>query len=359
MNCPDEGQLLLFVEKELLPDKSREIASHIDACPHCAQAVEDLQQTLDFTCERLQPLADGAMNLRPAGQDEVWANVNYHLKSRKREVLRMKFKKMTIAAAVVLALVMVGSIPSVQTAAANFLQVFRVQKVDTLTLNTSDINQIEQALRQGTNGQPIDLENFGTIKVDGSHATRTLDYSELNDLDFKVKLPAGIDQAQGEYSLESTPAVQVTPDVAKVNQFIRALGSNYLLPQALDGQTFEIKVADCLLASYGDFRLLQGPAPEVQAPAGVNVTQIAEAMVGLPIWPDNVKRQLEAVSDWQHTLLIPGENNQKVRVKGQDAVLMNNNSDQVLIWQEDGLIYVLENCSAKNLDLVKIAESLR
>jgi hypothetical protein len=46
----------------------------------------------------------------------------------------MKTKKFAIAAALVLALTAIGSMPAIQTAAANLLQIFRVEQVDTLTM---------------------------------------------------------------------------------------------------------------------------------------------------------------------------------------------------------------------------------
>lgn len=357
MDCPNEGQLLLYAEKQLTGDESIRIADHLKTCAYCSQKAEEIKQTLNFASQHLLP-PDQARQAK-TGQHIVWQNINRHMNTGKREVLKMKIKKVTIAAAVVLALVMVGSIPSVQSAAANFLQIFRVQKVDTLTLSPADMEQIEQALRQGTNGQPIDLESFGTIKVDGQQQQTPLSYDQLGSLDFTVKLPGSADPAQGEYSLQTIPDVEITPNVSKVNALIQALGSDKLLPETLDGKTFRLKMGKCLVASYGDFRLVQGPSPELEAPGDANVSDIAQAMIALPIWPDNVKKQLEMVTDWQHTLLIPGQNNEKVKVQGQDAVLIKDGSTPVLVWQDNGLVYSLEGCSGKNLDLVEIADNLR
>lgn len=359
MNCPNEGQLLLYVEKQLTDDEYSMIAAHVRTCVHCSKTVEEIRQTLNFTCMRMLPVDEPVISEPVPGQERIWENINRHLNTNKREGLKMKIKRVSIAAAVVLALVMVGSIPSVQDAAANFLQVFRVQKVDTLTLSPADMNQIEQAVREGTNGQSIDLESFGTINVEGQQQESTVSYDQLGSLGFACKLPGSIDPSQGQYTLQSMPTVEITPDVEKVNAFISALGSSQLLPEALDGKTFQIKMGKCLVASYGDFRLIQGPSPELEAPGDVKVSELAEAMVALPIWPDNVRRQLESVSDWQHTLLIPGENNEKVKVDGEDAVLMKDKSNNILIWQDNGMVYTLEDCSGKNLNLVEIAESMR
>jgi hypothetical protein len=305
------------------------------------------------------PLDGQGISEPTPGQERIWENINRQMNTNKREGLKMKIRKVSIAAAVVLALVMVGSIPSVQSAAANFLQVFRVQKVDTLTLSPADINQIEQAVREGTNGQSIDLDSFGTINVEGQQQQTAVNYDQLGNLGFTCKLPGTVDPSKGQYTLQSMTTVEITPDVQKVNALIKTLGSDKLLPESLDGKTFQLKMGKCLAASYEDFRLIQGPSPELEAPGDVKVSEIAEAMIALPIWPDNVRRQLESVSDWQHTLLIPGETNEKVKVNGQDAVLMKDNSNNILIWQDNGIVYTLQDCSGKNLNLVEIAESMR
>jgi hypothetical protein len=81
-------------------------------------------------------------------------------------------------------------------------------------------------------------------------------------------------------------------------------------------------------------------------------------MVGLPIWPEDVKRQLEAVSDWEHTLLIPAnEGAKKVKVRGQDGVYLEESRSQLLIWEDNGILYFLSSDS--HADLLAIAESLR
>lgn len=353
MKCPNEGQLLLYLEEELATEESLQIKYHLNSCSDCSLKLKKVQRTLEFTCQSMQCLNNAAEKSELQGQQQVWNNLGRQMPPKKKEVNLMRIRKMAVAAALVLALVMVGTIPSVQTAAANFLKVFRVQNVQTLSLTPDDMAQIEQALNQGETN--LNLENFGTIQSEGTQEETKLDYSELDSLGLAAKLPAAVDLAAGEYSLQKLPVLKITPDVDKINELITSLGSDYLLPPSLDGQTFQVKMGDTLVASYQDFQLIQGPAPEIQAPGDVKVTEIANAMIALPIWPENVRRQLEAVSDWENTILIPGENVEKVKINGQDAVLMDNS----LIWQENGTLFILESHSHQNIDLAAIAESLR
>ena len=94
-------------------------------------------------------------------------------------------------------------------------------------------------------------------------------------------------------------------------------------------------------------------------PEGVSVKDVARAMVALPIWPDNVRTQLESVGDWEHTLLIPDENSKKVSINGTKGVFLDHETYRILIWQEDGMLYILQSQNKDEADLVAIAESLR
>ena len=358
MICPDAGRLLLYLEGELSPEENQAMMTHLASCSMCLQRLNQVEDGLLFTRQKLACLTEKYQHIESRGQSKVWENVKYHSLGQRKELRRMKIRKTAIAAVIVLAIGLIGSIPSVQTMAANFLQVFRVQNVDTLTMGPNDMAQIENALRQGN--QTLDLENFGSIKSVGESEERSLQAEELNSLSFKTKFPALMEDQQAEYSLQKVPAMEVRPRVENVNEFLAALGSEYKLPMALDGQLCRITMGESLTTCYAELRLYQGPSPQIEVPAGVSVEEVAQAMVALPIWPENIRRQLEAVNDWEHTLLIPSSDKaQKVSVNGNTAVLLNETDQTALIWQEDGILYALEDQSNNQLDLVKIAESLR
>lgn len=358
MICPDEGRLLLYLEGELNPEENQALMTHLASCSQCLQRLNQVEDSLLFTRQNLAYLAEEYKHGEPSGQVSVWENVKSHSLNKRKELNRMKIKKTAIAAAIVLSIGLLGFIPSVQTVAANFLQVFRVQQVDTLTLGPNDMEQIEIALRQGN--MDLDLENFGNIQSIGESEERSLRLDELNSLGFKTKLPSLMEGVDAEYKMQKMPAIEVRPKVENVNKFLVSLGSEYKLPRVLDGQLCRITMSDSLTVKYPDMLLFQAPSPQIEVPSGVNVEEVAKAMVALPIWPDNVRRQLEAVSDWEHTLLIPtSENGQRVNINGNTGILFNEANNKALIWQDNGVIFLLEGNSDKQLDLVKIAESLR
>ncbi len=356
MKCLKQGQLLLYLEKELPLEENSLIEAHLKTCPFCSRALEDVKQHLDFTQSKIKVLAEPEAHIPVHGQEEVWLNLNSQVKTKQRGAAIMRFKKMAVAAVVIMALVLVGSNPSAQTVAANFLKVFRVQKVDTISLTPEDMSSIEQALQKGNTD--INIDKFGKFETVGKAERINIKYDEIANLAFKPKLP--VDNQDGaDYYLQKSPEITFTPDIDKVNAFIESLGSEYLLPKALDGQPLRIKDSECLEMRTKDFVLTQIPTPELEVPAGVDVNEVAKAMVALPIWPENIRRQLDAVNDWEHTLLIPSENSEKVDINGQDGVLLKYNHGEVLIWQENGILYSMEDISADPVDLIAAAKSLR
>lgn len=357
MICPDEGRLLLYLEGALEPEENQAMMTHLASCSHCLQRLNQVEDHLLFANHKLACLSQTREGAVPPDQSRIWENIKSHSINRRKEQRGVRIKKAAMAAVIVISLGFIGSIPSVQSAAANFLQVFRMQEVDTITIGPNDMAQIERALSQG--GETINVENFGSIRAVGESEERVLAEDELSQLGFDVKLPAQM-EGSAAYSLQKMPVIEVRPKVENVNKLLASLGSEYELPMALDGQLCRIVMGDSLIVRYPDLLLYEGPSPQIEVPAGVSVEKVAQAMVALPIWPDNVRRQLEAVNDWEHTLLIPSsEKGQKVKVNGNNAVLLNEAGHKALIWQENGTLYMLEEQSDKRLDLVAAAESLR
>lgn len=357
MKCPDEGKLLLYLENQLSHDENQDTANHLTNCSACSARLAALQDNYDFAARNLAGLWETRKSAPVTGQQKVWQQIQTHQEFEKRGVRAMKIKKFAIAAALVLALTAVGSLPSVQTAAANLLQIFRVEQVDTLTMTPGDIQKIEQAIYNGTGN--IDIEDFGSVQSVGESGSYKIVSKDLAGLDFPVKASTLTDESATAYSLQKTPAIEVRPKVKRVNELLKTLGSSYKLPAALDGQICKFKMGDALVSSYHEYELIQGPVPEIEVPDGVNVKEVARAMVALPIWPDNIRTQLESVGDWEHTLLIPDENPQKVSINGTQGVFLDHKPFSILIWQEDGMLYSLQSQSKDKADLTAIAESLR
>ena len=227
--------------------------------------------------------------------------------------------------------------------------------MDTLVLSPQDINEIENAITQG-NGK-IDIDNFGKMLTIGEYEFERITPEQFGKLAFTPRLPQEIDQA--EFTLEKCPVMQFSPDVKNLNQLLTNMGGTCLLPKELQGQSFTVKTGEMLSTQCQDYRLRQGPVPQVEVPTGVDVKEVINAMLSLPIWPDNVKQQLATI-DWEHSLVVPGDQNaKKVNVNGASGVLVGDTSNRCLIWQDNGILFILEDLSQGKVNLPDLANSLR
>ncbi|MBP1762845.1 MAG: putative transrane transcriptional regulator (anti-sigma factor), partial [Firmicutes bacterium] len=219
MKCPDEGKLLLYLENQLSHEEHQDTINHLTGCAACSARLAALREDYDFAARNLKGLWNDRKSAPVTGQREVWQKIQLHQQFDKREVRKMKIKKFAIAAALVLALGAVGSMPSVRTAAANLLQVFRVEQVDTLTMTPGDMQKIEQAIYNGKGS--FDIEDFGSVESVGESGSYKIESKDLAGLGFTVKAPSLTDEAATGYSLQKTPAIEIRPKVDKVNGFLK------------------------------------------------------------------------------------------------------------------------------------------
>jgi hypothetical protein len=93
------------------------------------------------------------------------------------------------------------------------------------------------------------------------------------------------------------------------------------------------------------------------------VNEVRSAILALPIWPDNVKRQLEGIKDWQNTLIVPNVDGSanEVTVAGNSGVLVDNGTSPALLWQDGSVICALTSYSqgVSGDMLINTAEALR
>lgn len=321
--CYDEGQLLAYLDGEVPPDEREAMRAHLASCAACAECVDTLEADGRYAAaalERLQPSAQ--VVTLPTSRTETSRSA------------RARTPWTRIAAAVAAVLVVASfALPPVRSAAAAFLQIFRVQKIQTVTLSESDLSSIAAAVQKGGH---VDLKAFGEAWVEGgatSPTKVTLDQAKAA-VDFTVKLPAGISAAP-VLTLTSAQTYKFKLNVAAVNQALASYGASEVLPDSVDGKVFSISVPAVLVASYpasalgagasGDIYVGQARSPELVVPQGVDPSQLRSVLLSIPFIPQSVRDQLAAVSDWQSTLLVPNVNGSAhdVTIGGVPAVVIS------------------------------------
>lgn len=112
--------------------------------------------------------------------------------------------------------------------------------------------------------------------------------------------------------------------------------------------------------------LIQTPSPEIKLPEGVNVDEVRKAILDLPVIPPEVKQKLAALKDWQNTLYVPQPQNgttEEVSVNGAGGVIIKEKLGDgryyyTLIWQKDGMLYIMNGNNISADEMLKSANSL-
>ncbi|MBM7568241.1 hypothetical protein [Paenibacillus sacheonensis] len=258
-----------------------------------------------------------------------------------------------------------------QDVMANMLNTFRVQHFEAISLTEADFNGFRQALEDGTVGtRQLDLRLYGEIQQSGSGSSRTVGAAEAEQLaDRQLKLLPGTDVEAIEYMPQQEITFKLHPK--EINKLIAMLGGKTELPASIDNAPIKLTVPNSFTmvvhakdSGASNKRLLQLPAPALDVSEDVDVEQVRQAILDLPILPDTLRAKLAAIGDWRSTLPVPSmsdESSRTLRIAGNDAILNASAHDRTLIWLQGDWMYVLSGSLADyptENDMIKEAEGL-
>lgn len=279
-----------------------------------------------------------------------------------------------IAAAVVLAIALVITLPPTRALAQDFLNLFRVKKFAVVTI---DPNQIKQFDNLNIDMEQLFAENVQVVKEPGKPAPVGSVAEASERVGYPVAVPSVLpNKAKLEVTVQGEASAILTADVAKAQEILDLLGINDItIPPQLDGAKITINKPASVSLHYtfknGNVTLMQSPSPEIQLPPGVEMKQFGE--IGLRVLglsPDQA-RDFAAQVDWNSTFLIPIPANaaqvRQVTVNGSDGLLLTSNGtnrspmasgDSVLLWANNGMVYGMQGRGSA-VDLLEIANSVQ
>lgn len=350
--CYNEGILQAYLDGEVSRWRAARIDRHLARCPRCRRLAATLQENEASVTSCLERYAAAAGT---EGTPEAWRQFSSRFltaSTNEKGASGMRSKKLWAAVAAAAALVVAFSFGPVRGLAGEFLNIFRVERFQVINITRQDMAQIERVLERGGT---IDLASFGQVYVEGRESERTVTLAEAQQaVDFPVRLPSRVPAGYGlgELHLVVPPEVSFSLQVENVNAFLRSLGATHLLPADLEGKTFTIKGYPAIVATYNkDGRMLdvaQSRSPELLVPPGVDIMAVRDALLNIPGLPENLRRQLAAITDWQRTLPVPAfaGNATEVTVNGRPGVFVappeaNGYEPSYLIWQQNGILYII------------------
>lgn len=372
--CLDEGLLQAFLDGELDAARAVKVARHLSRCPACrerAAALEKISREVTSALGVYRSATEAvvsprrvpygvlpAFGSRPPAGGSVKTLMGISSKIRGMKDMIRQYKWVSGLAAAALALIFVLSWAPGRSLASQFLSIFRTEKIQVIKFTPEDMAQLERLL----NGQAgeVDIRNFGRVEVvrSGQHALK-VDPSQVEELTgLKLKLPevlAGLKRE--EILVDQGTVIKISPDVEKINAYLKRHGSA-LLPESLKGQSFVIKVPPLVHVWYkgpergrynlpgGTLYLVVAGDLAIEVPAGVDVLDVRRALLNLPVLPDNLRRQLAAINDWQHTLPIPETRDlpaRMVTVNGGQGVYFSRDdkSPGILVWRQHDMWWAI------------------
>ncbi|MED4583059.1 DUF4367 domain-containing protein [Brevibacillus choshinensis] len=389
MKCADAGMIQAYLDGECSASESEMFRDHVKQCDQCRLKLEELFALEAWTANTLEQEL-----FRPVDKVRVDTEAAWQAFSRKigqseghgkpvqlgsqKKVLKRSWKDMnkktkkwvtgTSAAAV---LVVSLSFPQVQAAASDLLSIFRMDKVEFVKVTKQDLQEVEAWMSSGRAGE-MELKGIGKLWIDeaGQKDKENRSYNSREAAEKAgVKLPAlpkGLDVESVDISPSFT--LQLEINVEKANKLLAQMQVDQQFDEKLSGKRFSLHVPESqniwLRSGENSLNYMVVDAPELKAPEGVDLEQLRNTMLALPFIPDNVKKQMLSIKDWQHTLPMPymtdkDSKMKEVKVNGTDAVLISSEHNSQIIWQEDGHIHMLQAYDKINGDeLLEIAKKM-
>lgn len=384
MKCADAGVMQMFVDGECGDEAGRQIIAHLGECAECRRLMEELSALDAWTRQTIENELFRHADKAKVDTDAAWQRFSLRLEQsaggslaqnrvwkRSWKDMNKKTKTWVTGASAAAVLAVSLSFPQVQAAASDFLSIFRMDKVQFVKLTQDDLAQTEAWLSRGEAGE-MDLKGLGKLWIDESGKGEK-DHRSYNSREAAekagVKLPTLPKELEVQgVDLNPSFTVHFEINVDKANKLLSQLQVDQKFDEKLSGKTFSLTVPNAqtiwLRANDKDLNYSIVDAPELKAPEGVDLEQLRSTILSLPFIPDNVKKQMLSIEDWQHTLPMPyvadkDSKLKEVKVNGADGILITNEHDNRVIWQQDGRIHMLEGYNGiKSDELLAFAKEM-
>lgn len=375
-----EGQLRAYHDQGLPAAERERVEAHLRRCARCtarSQRVQVRGTHVHALLERTAP------DRAPLSTEAAW----YRFRARQQEketamrqnVFSRRYRPAWIAAGLIAALLISFSFAPVRALAGNLLQLFRVQRIQFVEVNPSQLPS-QEALKEAAGKLAGILEEQMRLEVKGE--ARTVDAATARaEAGYPVRLPAALD-AEPEITLEPGVEAEMEIDLPRIRLLLSEMGyRNVDLPDSLEGATVGIQFEALISATYGGcdaghaggwakgcVEYVQVPAPRVSAPPELDLDRLGQVYLQLlGLTPEEARQYSERV-DWTTTVVVPlpqfaDLHYQDVEVDGVEGTLLRPSSgsryaeEYLLTWVRGGIVYGLHGSGSTD-EALSIAASL-
>ncbi len=278
--------------------------------------------------------------------------------------------------AVIAAVALILAFAPARQAAAQFLQLFRVNTFAVVPVTEErlqDLQGLEGLLESGMMGEPTVLREPGPLQM-------AADAAEASALaGFPVQeatyLPEGM--TLDRTTVQAGPAVRVEAERATMQALLDQAGIDDVALPPLEHLEVTVDLPIGVVHQYhadtgsphrAFVNVFQMPQPQVAMPEGVDPAVLGESLLQLLGVPADEAARLASTIDWTSTLVIPVPGFfrfREVTVNGVPGVLLGESEydeygrGRAVMWQKDGIVYGVVSDGTTDGELLRIADSLR
>jgi hypothetical protein len=418
----NEGTLRAYLDGELEAQTCTTVAAHLRECAACRKQLDGLASRASATSHYLQALAPRALPVGkvaelPAPAPVALSRLHTRLADETspaslrwmdrqassggllemfKGMFNSRYRAAWAGLAAALVIVSLFAFEPARVAAGQFLGLFRVRKFAVVSINPSNLKNLDQA------GGQIDQllsDSVTFVKKPGEPVAVASAAEASQKAGIPVRLPASLKPSS--LMVQDGVDARLKVDLARAQAILDVAGrTDIKLPKAIDGADVEFIVPPMVTAMFdcGEPRpmtvkpvdgqvpavnvqvpqpssncvtLMQLASPTVNTPPGVNIAQVGEMALQLAgLTPAEAQHFSQAI-DWSSTLVIPLPTDagsfRDVTVDGVPGVLIESNPRQsggprnvhyTLFWQKNDTVYALSG-TGDATRAIEIAASLQ
>lgn len=299
------------------------------------------------------------------------------------------FPVIRFGSAALLILALVLAFPGTRALAGELLNLFRIQQVTVIPVDFTGLEQLTGDSALGNQFTELISNSMNMTQKPGDPVEASSADQASQLAGFTVRLPQG--KNPSEIYVTGAAAFTLTLDRTKAQALLDEAGrSDLVLPDSIDGAKISVNIPSAVSAGYGtcpkprsdsseaDESQIPGrrypdcvilaeiPSPSVNAPADVDVDQLAQ--IGLEFTGMSAEDAAAFTStvDWASTLVVPIPRNaaiyEQVTVDGVTGTLIQRPADDApkfaLLWVKDGIVYAISGLGTNSQQAIDMANSL-
>jgi len=371
-----ESQLKSYLDRQMSQEGEEKAYAHLKHCDRCGSRLEELRARAERT----------AATLTAAQPPQLALNTHrafIRLQNRTKESNMKNFtRKPAFAGLLVMAAMLISlAFPPVRAFASDVLALFRVDQVQVVTYDPA---YMQQFLSNTENSRGEFEAFFNENIAETRQGTYQLVDTKADAEALASFLPRLPQLDQATLGVEPGSEIVVTIDTTLVNTMMTELGyENYTLSDDFNGKKVNVHVPVSVVYTSGNcsarsdasdpddqshldcVTLIQMRAPQADAPEGLDVARLGEALFQVMGMTQAEAKELSQSIDWSTTLVLPvpvgGDvQYQDVIVDGVQGsyIIEGESSLQTLIWSKNGMLYAI-NSTQPGLDILALANNLQ